>query len=94
MTGTAIDIDPALSQNLGVRSGHMNRLLVVIAGLVAPDLIQGHQRLFSLKACKKDADARDNPRIKSGEGHGGKESIPSHRLCLFADDCKAKELTD
>src|SRR5258708_6564188 len=34
---------------------------------------------FWLKARKKDVDARDNPRIKSGDGHDGGEVIRSRR---------------
>src|SRR5215471_20611278 len=34
---------------------------------------------FLLMARKKDVDARDNPRIKSGDGHDGGEAIRSHR---------------
>jgi hypothetical protein len=32
-----------------------------------------------LSCRKKGVDARDNPRIKSGDGHDGEEAIPSHR---------------
>src|SRR5262245_44393194 len=32
-----------------------------------------------LLVCKKDVDARDNPRIKSGDGHDGEEAIRALR---------------
>jgi hypothetical protein len=35
-----------------------------------------------LKLSKKDVDARDNPRIKSVDGHDGGEAIRSHRNAL------------
>jgi hypothetical protein len=36
----------------------------------------GPSASFSLKARKKDVDARDNPRIKSGDGYDGESSGP------------------
>jgi hypothetical protein len=37
---------------------------------------------FSLTAGHKDVDARDNRRIKSGDGHDGEEAIPSRSNAL------------
>src|SRR5262252_5074082 len=39
---------------------------------------------FQLKACRKDVDARDNPRIKSGDGHDvGEVMVRPHRNTLY-----------
>jgi hypothetical protein len=38
--------------------------------------------VFSAEAPQKDVDARDNPRIKSGDGHDAGEVIQSHRNAL------------
>jgi len=46
-----------------------------MAGLVAPGLDPGPSTSFLLMARKKDVDARDNPRIKSGDGHDAVASL-------------------
>ena len=38
--------------------------------------------VLRLNVRKKDVDARDNPRIKSGDGHDAGEVIQSHRNAL------------
>jgi hypothetical protein len=50
--------------------------LGVMAGLFRPSTS------FLLKARKEDVDARDDPRMKSGDGHDAGEVIPSHRNAL------------
>jgi hypothetical protein len=57
----------------------LNQSLGVMAGLV---VLSRPSTSFSLKARKKDVDARDNPRIKSGDGHDGAGMIRSHRNTL------------
>jgi hypothetical protein len=49
----------------------LNHLLGVMAGLV-PAI-----HVFLAESRKKDVDARDNPRIKSGDGHDAEEAIRS-----------------